>query len=50
MIQMVFLAIVDRNGLTIVVVNAPFALKRGGASPAALVCLSIVSKSTAFSQ
>ena len=30
---MVFLAIVDRNGLTIAVVGAPFALKRDGASP-----------------
>jgi hypothetical protein len=37
MYQMVFLAIVDRNGLTIAVVKAPFALRRGGASPAALV-------------
>lgn len=34
---MVFLTIVDRNGLTIAVVGAPFALKRGGASPASLV-------------
>lgn len=37
MYQMVHLVIVDRNGLTITVVAAPFALKRGGASPVPLV-------------
>jgi hypothetical protein len=37
MYLMVFLAIADRSGLTIVVVGAPFALRRSGASPVALV-------------
>ena len=37
MIQMVHLAIVSLDGLTIAGVKAPFALKRGGASPVALV-------------
>jgi hypothetical protein len=33
MYQMVFLAIVSRDGLTIALVYAPFALTRGGAAP-----------------
>jgi len=33
------LAILDVNGIEIAVVNAPFALKRGGASPAPFVRL-----------
>src|ERR1039458_6975987 len=37
MVYMVFLAIESGDGLTIALVRAPFALKRGGASPAALV-------------
>ena len=39
MVVILPLAIVDGNSKTIVLVNAPFALRRGGASPVALVCL-----------
>lgn len=39
MYLMVLLVIANRDGLTITVVKAPFALKRGGASPVALCCL-----------
>lgn len=39
MFQMVHLAIVSRDGLTITVVKAPLALRRDGASPVPLVRL-----------
>jgi hypothetical protein len=42
MILMVHLAIVNLDGLTITVVRAPFALRRGGASPVPS-CASIIS-------
>jgi hypothetical protein len=41
MYVMVHLAIVSLDGLTIAVVRAPFALKRGGASPVASVHLQL---------
>jgi hypothetical protein len=48
MTYMMPLAIVSLDGLTIAVVVAPFALRRGGASPAALVSLSIISPLAVF--
>jgi hypothetical protein len=39
MVVMVHLAIVGLDGLTVALVNAPFALMRGGASPVALARL-----------
>ena len=38
MVTMMFLAIVNALTFSVAVVRAPFALVRGGASPAALVC------------
>jgi hypothetical protein len=42
------LAIVGRDGLMIAVVTAPFALRRGGASPAGPCVFTNIAKFTAF--
>jgi hypothetical protein len=49
MIQMVHLAIVNLDGLTIALVEAPFALMRGGASPVALVRFTSYRREDGFS-